>query len=155
MQKAYHNRLDLTLTNPFSDRNGEIISYSIVVASERHNPANRNISLPSWANIQGQDQGTAYFAVHKCPDLLTGDHKCQRDKDNRQKRETQGSKTAVMFTVGGDGNCRITDNFYCNGPLQPETQYYIAVGGYTENGLYTMGPMSEPFKTTASRFLTS
>ncbi|ELU17382.1 hypothetical protein CAPTEDRAFT_220711 [Capitella teleta] len=107
----------------------------------RTNTANQ----PPWSQVREQLPMPPYFAVNRCPDLFAGDNKCWLT--SRRKRNVVEPGARVQFTVGGDMNCGIGDESYCNGPVQPESTYYVAVVGYTENGLHAVGPFSDPIRT--------
>jgi hypothetical protein len=67
----------------------------------------------------------------------------------RTKRAAQEVGYKV-FEIGSETGCE--NKFYCNGPLKPDTTYYILLRAYTTME-YADTPFSDPIRTAALRML--
>ncbi|ELU12606.1 hypothetical protein CAPTEDRAFT_190948 [Capitella teleta] len=122
-----------------------VVEFSLLVTTDRGDSRNRAANQPSWKDSKDKLPMPPYFAVNRCSDLFDGDNMCW--STSRKKRNVVERGTRVHFTVGGALNCDIRDDSFCNGPLQSDSTYHVAIVGYTENGLHTVGPISDPIRT--------
>ena len=91
--------------NYFSDENGKVLGYTILVAEDYLKPTD-DVRLPSWREVQ------RYFSwpPYQVTDPFFPFNKSAVDD----------------FTVGTDENC-LQRHGYCNGPLRPGTLYRFKV----------------------------
>ncbi len=133
-------------TNVFTDRNGEIEGYSVIVTTDRFKPKADMFKMDSWASVRSSKPTQPYQAIPVCPDFFNGDNaKCNEGDDvHRHKRATQ-----VQFTIGGDSSCDENNkDQYCNGPVKPEETYYVKLRAYTQDGLFADTAYSQPILTS-------
>ncbi|ELU18720.1 hypothetical protein CAPTEDRAFT_218444 [Capitella teleta] len=140
-----HDKIRIILTNPFLNTNGDVVAFSVFVTTDPNERFMANSPPRTWADVKGPSPMASYFAVYKCANLFDGNDQCSSGP--ARKRRVAQPRETVEFTVGGDSSCTTNDDDYCNGPLDAESTYYIALVGYTENDLYSSGPSSEPIHT--------
>ncbi|ELU03941.1 hypothetical protein CAPTEDRAFT_222638 [Capitella teleta] len=140
-----HDKIRIILTNPFLNTNGDVVAFSVFVTTNRNERPMANGEPRTWADVKGPSPMASYFAVYKCANLFDGNDQCSSGP--ARKRRVAQPRDTVEFTVGGDSSCTTNDGDYCNGPLDAESTYYVALVGYTENDLYSSGPFSEPIRT--------
>ena len=139
-----HDKFKVILVNPFSNINGDVVAFSILVTTKKEKPTNAD-TLPSWKEAKSQNPMLSYLAVKRCQNLFDGNDQCWTN--NHRRRRVAEPLTEVLFTVGGDSSCSRSSEGYCNGPLNPVTTYYVALIGYNEVGGYSIGEFSEPIQT--------
>ncbi|ELT97113.1 hypothetical protein CAPTEDRAFT_208438 [Capitella teleta] len=142
------HEIQVELSNPFLNTNGDVVEFSLLVTTDRDDSRNWAANQPSWKDSNDQSPMPPYFAVNRCTDLFNGDNMCWLT--SRKKRNLVEPGTRVHFSVGGALNCDNRDDSFCNGPLQADSTYHVAIVGYTENGLHTVGPISDPIRTARS-----
>ena len=128
--------------NPFSDKNGAIVGYSIVVTTDKDLKDLAMADLPNWSHRQTGD-AVLYVAVEKCPNFFTAGNTCW--SSGVMKRSV--SVDQVVVTVGGDPKCDENDRDPCNGKLTPGTTYYTMLRAYTEGNLFANTPFSQGVTT--------
>ncbi|XP_076749342.1 phosphatidylinositol phosphatase PTPRQ-like isoform X1 [Xylocopa sonorina] len=133
---ARRSTTSATLLLPlFDDTNGDIAYYSIIVSriecntstSIRFDTTNHTWpNIASWEEAMLQDFMVPYQATrvwwNPYPNYVAD----------------YGDVKAVKYTIGDDTNCQdISSNnkrVYCNGPLKPNTWYYVRMRGFTHGG---------------------
>lgn len=119
----------VTFPNSFSDANGRIIQYTVIVSTDESVNELTSPQLPSWKEAQQKASIKAYQTIGNCSDFFQVDSTCGVPGRRRRAAETV---TYKVFTVGSQTSCGNTD--YCNGPLKPETTYYFKLRAYTMGG---------------------
>ncbi|KAK7491298.1 hypothetical protein BaRGS_00017399, partial [Batillaria attramentaria] len=120
------------LVNPFSDYNGPILGYTVIVSYDP-NEATDAPRLPSWEDAHRDSSVKAYQAIGNCSNLFTENSPC--DRSSSRSRRAPGDPTdSVPFRLGVQtaGECSGVE--YCNGPLKPETGYYVKLRAFTAAG---------------------
>ncbi|XP_054004981.1 tyrosine-protein phosphatase 10D isoform X1 [Hylaeus anthracinus] len=135
--KARKSTTSATLLLPlFPDTNGDIIYYSIIVSRTKYNTelySRYDLNKHTWPNISSwgeamlQDFMIPYQATRLCWNpypTYVADY---------------GDMKAVKYTLGEDTSCKeISSNtnkrVYCNGPLKPDTWYYVRMRAFTRGG---------------------
>jgi cadherin 5 type 2 (VE-cadherin) len=134
-----HSYFTVTLRNPFSDRYGKVISYSVMV---RFNGS----SHPGQHEMCHEKR--CYAAISQCASLFNGDTDiCLRKHDDSIKDLKHISTDYVSLTVGNEEDCSNRPSCMHRLKLQPSTAYYVWVRGYNSIGNFTDGPVSEPIVT--------
>ncbi|GAB6018714.1 hypothetical protein CHUAL_000390 [Chamberlinius hualienensis] len=93
----------------FSNANGLVIAYAIIVAEDEEKDAN-GLDLPSWQDVQDYKLWPPYQA-------------------NEPYYPFNGT-SVEEFEIGVDDSC-IGRKGYCNGPLRPGAAYKVKVRAYT------------------------
>ncbi|XP_046378634.2 receptor-type tyrosine-protein phosphatase beta-like isoform X4 [Haliotis rufescens] len=119
----------VTFPNSFSDANGRIIQYTVIVSTDESINELTSPQLPSWKEAQQKASIKAYQTIGNCSDFFQVESTC--GVAGRRKRAAE-TVTYKVFTVGSQTSCGNTD--YCNGPLKPETTYYFKLRAYTIGG---------------------
>ncbi|XP_026828201.1 tyrosine-protein phosphatase 10D isoform X1 [Ooceraea biroi] len=150
--KAHRSTTTATVLLPlFSNANGDIKYYAVMVAMARHNEQSSarfelvtNDTWPdtsAWKEAMTSDFAIAYQATWKnwypYPDQIAD----------------YGQMRAIKYTVGEDVSCKDisskTDKpMYCNGPLKPDTWYHVRMraftnGGYADSDVFLIKTKSE------------
>ncbi|XP_022109995.1 uncharacterized protein LOC110989723 [Acanthaster planci] len=120
----------------FSDRNGVITFYTILVVQDGANQTAGAV-LPSYQQVRNNDVKPIYQSSEPL-DLF--------NVAGRRRRRQAVTPQSVDFVVGEESPC--PNSGFCNGPLDPITPYRIAIRAFTENGLYTDTPWSDVITTT-------
>ena len=124
------DRVTLNFTNPFTNKHGELISYSVIVANaHRNNPELKEDVSCTWRNAHDQHPSPPYAAIYKCESLFEQDSTCLDYSSSRQRRSAQQEYTYVLITIG-DEPC--DGKTFCNGQLEPETSYKVFLRAYNE-----------------------
>lgn len=144
-----HDKFNIILVNPFENTYGDVVEFSVLVTTD---PTLSDIDSPDhwpWSRVQGQSPMPPYFAINRCPNLFEDNSDCVTKQ--RRRRAVANPSDEVEITIGADSKCSPQDkDKYCNGPLEAETGYYVALVGYTENDLHSVGPFSERIVTSGS-----
>ncbi|XP_038079237.1 uncharacterized protein LOC119746392 [Patiria miniata] len=120
----------------FSDRNGIVTSYSILVVEEG---ADRTASAnpPNYQTVRNNAVKPVYVTINRA-ELFSS-------SDNRRRRQADVAESARVV-IGDQTPCPNNDD-YCNGPLDSISQYRVSIRAYTEEGLYTDTPWSKVIAT--------
>lgn len=132
----------MEFVNPFSDKNGAINGYSIVVTTDTQHKDLKVADLPNWAHRKS-DNAVLYVAVYKCRDLFSEGDACW--SSGVMKRSAPNDR--VVVTVGGDSGCDENAIDPCNGKLSSDTTYHIRLRAYTEGNLFAETPFSKGVTT--------
>ena len=134
--------IPVEFTNAFSDDYGEIIQYTIIVATSTDKDYLNTNTLPGWKAYQNDPSIKAYQAILNCSDFFVLESTCG-DRLRIQKRSVKEEQDKV-FVIGSESTCK--DPHYCNGPLKQNTEYYFKLRAYT-NGGYADTVYSSPSRT--------
>jgi len=127
----------LNFTNPFINRNGDVVNYSvIVVETDRNSLQLKQDITESWYTAYKQNPSPPYAAIYKCQDMFGKSPGCADTAvtENSRNRST-GSVDYAMVVIGGDASCEpdiVIAGTYCNGPLKQNTRYMVFLRGYNE-----------------------
>ena len=135
---ASQNSFTVKLVDPFSEDNGAITGYAVIVAKQTG--LSLSNSPPRWAAAR-RNNFEYYQATDQCP--LNNLNTCSGE--TRRRKRATGEE--IDFTVGDDSCDENNLDVYCNGPLEENTDYYVALRAYTSKGDYTDGPFSAPIRT--------
>lgn len=132
----------LNFTNPFINRNCEIVSYSVIVAEADSTDEKLNTEInETWYTAYRQHPSPPYAAIYKCEQLFETDRTCNSiysTKGFRWKRSV--SQSTATIVIGEDTSCdsaKIAHDIYCNGPLKQKTKYRIFIRAYNEESEFT------------------
>ncbi|XP_013385097.1 tyrosine-protein phosphatase 10D isoform X2 [Lingula anatina] len=145
--------LVVEFSNVFTERNGEIIGYTVIVVET--SPNNDSVivvgaDLPTWKEAQytTDDKWLPYEAFGPCELFdATSNNLCSNIKRTIVKRATTSESRVVQVKIGTDNCNSLPANTYCNGPLKPNTHYRFSLRAKTENGLYADTPFSKVIAT--------
>lgn len=130
-------------TNSFSPKYGEIINYTVIVATDiMEQNTQTHATLPGWKAAQVDPSIKAYQAIANCSSFFEEGSTCNGMFRLHKRSVPLEDK---IFEIGTESNCY--SRTYCNGPLKPQTQYYVKLRGYTQGG-YTDTNYSKPFVTS-------
>ncbi|CAG0908457.1 unnamed protein product [Cyprideis torosa] len=113
--------------NSFSNRNGEIVAFAIIVAEDFGVPT--LLDLPRYQDVQRYSSWPPYQA-------------------NEPYFPFASNNSFVDFTIGTE-SCE-GKTHYCNGPLKPGTAYRIKVRAFTSREKYADTSWSPPIETLPS-----
>ncbi|KAK2154947.1 hypothetical protein LSH36_253g04029 [Paralvinella palmiformis] len=123
----------VNFTNPFTDKNGDVVSYSIIVVNaERQIEKLTDDITDNWYNAHTQTPCPPYAAIYKCETLFQQGSTCSGYSHSRRKRSI---RSYVVITIGEE-SCDENEG-YCNGPLKPNTQYIVFIRAYNEENEFT------------------
>ncbi|XP_026221120.1 LOW QUALITY PROTEIN: phosphatidylinositol phosphatase PTPRQ [Anabas testudineus] len=141
----------------YSDDNGPIEKIQVIVAESGVKDIQ---NVTNWKN--------AYFE-HPAPYLTdkgfpnppcsSGDVAVRRNiyvrSGHNASEDSRLSKTGT-YVIGEDDNCMAENNteFFCNGPLKPNTVYVFKFRATNKNGQYTDSEYSDHIKTAVDGLLT-
>lgn len=134
--------IPVKFVNAFSDDYGEIIQYTVIVATSNNNQYLTTSTLPGWKAYKNDPSIKAYQAIANCSDFFSLESTC----GNRMKiqKRSAGEVDFKTFVIGSETKCQ--DTHYCNGPLKQNTEYFIKLRAYTSGG-YSDTEYSAPFRT--------
>ncbi|XP_052810165.1 tyrosine-protein phosphatase 10D-like [Mya arenaria] len=140
------HKIVFNFSNVFSDKYGEIVSYTVIVSELKDNSYISGVGmLPGWKEARQDRNIKTYQVVSNCTDFFAIDSTCNGRFVLRQKRAV-AEADYKMFEIGSETGCE--DRTFCNGPLKPDTTYYVALRAYTTMQ-FTDTPFSEAVKTAA------
>ncbi|WAR07933.1 PTP10-like protein [Mya arenaria] len=140
------HKIVFNFSNVFSDKYGEIVSYTVIVSELKDNSYISGVGmLPGWKEANRDRSIKTYQVVSNCTDFFAIDSTCNGRFVPRQKRAVPEADYK-MFEIGSETGCE--DRTFCNGPLKPDTTYYVALRAYTTMQ-FTDTPFSEAVKTAA------
>ncbi|XP_069134662.1 tyrosine-protein phosphatase 10D-like isoform X1 [Argopecten irradians] len=129
--------------NAFSSKYGNIVNYTVIVATDTAEQyTNTHATLPGWKAAQVDPSIKAYQAISNCSSFFEESSTCNGVFRLHKRSVTMDYK---VFEIGTESDCY--SRSYCNGPLQPQTKYYVKLRGYTDGG-YTDTNYSKPFLTS-------
>ncbi|KAJ8314615.1 hypothetical protein KUTeg_006765 [Tegillarca granosa] len=131
----------VNFTNAFSDQYGDIIQYTVIVATDTSNKYTDTHVLPGYKAFQNDPSLKAYQAISNCSEFFLQESTCG-GKFRIHKRSAVNVEYKV-FEIGTEANCK---DIYCNGPLRQQTKYFIKLRAYTTGG-YSDTEYSEPIIT--------
>ncbi|KAJ8675823.1 hypothetical protein QAD02_011609 [Eretmocerus hayati] len=111
--------------NYFSDANGAIISYTIIVAEDDSKNAS-GLEMPSWRDVQAYSIWPPYQVIEPYYPFKNG--------------------SVEDFTIGSESNCE-NKSGYCNGPLKSGSTYRVKVRAFTAPDKFTDTSYSFPIMT--------
>lgn len=123
-----HNMNSITIRfrrNYFSDVNGKVIAYSIIVAEDYRKSTQDKPNLPKWQDVQ-------QFRVW--PPYQVSD-----------AFYPFNNSSVVDFKIG-DKNCD-KETGYCNGPLKPGSRYRVKIRAYTTRDKHSETNWSDQIET--------
>ncbi|XP_060067797.1 tyrosine-protein phosphatase 10D-like [Ylistrum balloti] len=130
-------------TNAFSVKYGNVVNYTVIVATDTTEQyTNTHATLPGWKAAQVDPSIKAYQAIANCSSFFEETSTCNGVFRLHKRSVTVDSK---VFEIGTESDCY--SRSYCNGPLKPQTKYYVKLRGYTYGG-YTDTNYSKPFLTS-------
>lgn len=137
-------------TNPFTEKYGRIINYTVLVATTNKKELNQSSVLPNWYQFNKNSSINAYQVISNCTNLYQVNNTCNKKTTaSRMKRSTDIK--SVKFKIGVD-DCSKENTSYCNGYLKPGTSYYVKVRAYTLDAFqdtpFSMAIQTESEKTT-------
>ncbi|XP_076686342.1 protein tyrosine phosphatase 10D isoform X1 [Andrena cerasifolii] len=110
--------------NYFSEQNGAVTSYTIIVAEDDSKNAS-GLEMPSWRDVQAYSIWPPYQVMDPYYPFKNG--------------------SVEDFTIGGE-NCD-NKNGYCNGPLKSGSTYKVKVRAFTAPDKFTDTSYSFPIQT--------
>lgn len=111
--------------NPFKETKGPIINYNIIIATDKSMQHTKEKYLPSWKRYKDNENIKAYQIFKNCSNLYEKSNACS----NLNSKAKRSVNNAVEYSIGTE-DCE-DEKDYCNGPLTPDTEYYIKVRAYT------------------------
>ena len=84
-------------------------------------------------------------SVSRCEDFFSASSSCGEDRDTKRSRRAANSLDSRTFIIGEETDC--TGKAFCNGPLSPNTEYYVKLRGFTASGQYEETAYSEKILT--------
>ncbi|CAB3367061.1 Hypothetical predicted protein [Cloeon dipterum] len=101
--------------NYFSEENGEVVAYAIIVAEDTSKNAS-GLEMPSWKDVQAYNSWPPYQVMEPYFPFQ--------------------NSTVEDFTIGLDANCESRKG-YCNGPLKSGTTYSVKIRAFTAPDKFT------------------
>uniref|UniRef100_A0A6A7G6Z0 protein-tyrosine-phosphatase n=2 Tax=Hirondellea gigas TaxID=1518452 RepID=A0A6A7G6Z0_9CRUS len=101
--------------NYFSEKNGGVIGYAVIVAEDDTKDTS-SLDLLTWWDVQGYSRWPPYQAINPYYPF--------------------NGTTVEDFVIGSDKNCPNSREF-CNGPLKPGSSYKIKIRAYTALDKFT------------------
>ncbi|KAJ8969172.1 hypothetical protein NQ317_009029 [Molorchus minor] len=111
--------------NYFSEMNGPVISYAIVVA-EDDSKNSSGLEMPSWRDVQAYSVWPPYQVMEPYYPFH--------------------NSSVEDFTIGTE-SCDIREVGYCNGPLKSGTTYRVKIRAFTASDKFTDTSYSFPIQT--------
>ncbi|ENN80085.1 hypothetical protein YQE_03484, partial [Dendroctonus ponderosae] len=111
--------------NYFSEANGPIVSYAVIVA-EDDSKNSSGLEMPSWRDVQAYSVWPPYQVMEPYYPFF--------------------NSSVEDFTVGGD-TCDIRQVGYCNGPLKSGSTYKVKIRAFTAPDKFTDTSYSFPIQT--------
>lgn len=131
----------VNFTNAFSKKFGDIIQFTVIVATDTSNKYTDTYVLPGYKAFQNDPSLKAYQAIANCSEFFLQESTC--GGKFRIHKRSAGNVEYKVFEIGTETNC---EGIYCNGPLRQQTKYFIKLRAYTMGG-YSDTEYSEPIIT--------
>ena len=112
--------------NYFSDVNGRVVAYTIIVAEDYRKSTTNKQSLLKWQDVQQHRSWPPYQVSDPYYPF--------------------NNSSVEDFTVGADESC-MNKNGYCNGPLKPGTTYRFKIRAYSAPDKHSETNWSQPITT--------
>lgn len=132
-------------TNPFTEKNGQILNYTVIVATTNETGGNGPSVLPNWYQFNKNPSINAYQPISNCTDLYKVGNTCDKKMKVSSKSKRSTEIQSVKFEIGVD-DCSKENTSYCNGYLEAGTKYYVKVRAYTRDAFQDT-PFSEAIST--------
>jgi len=116
--------------NYFSDENGKVLGYTIIVAEDYTKPTDNDPFLPTWRDVQKYSSWPPFQVIEPYTPFNNG----TLDQDG-----------LTDFTVGKD-DCGESHG-KCNGPLKPGSIYRFKIRAYTGNDKFSETKWSQGIST--------
>ena len=140
------------LKNPFTQENGRILNYTVIVATSNKFDKNQQSVLPNWYQFNTNSSINAYQVISNCTDLYKANNTCNKTNQMNRSRIKRSAETqSVKFKIGLN-DCSKENTSYCNGYLKPNTKYYVKVRAYTQDAFQDT-PFSEAIQTESEYFI--
>ncbi|CAH1184607.1 unnamed protein product [Phyllotreta striolata] len=111
--------------NYFSDINGPVTSYAIIVAEDDSKNAS-GLEMPSWRDVQAYSVWPPYQVIEPYYPFV--------------------NNSVEDFTIGGE-SCDIRQVGYCNGPLKSGATYKVKIRAFSAPDKFTDTSYSFPIQT--------
>ncbi|KAK3588480.1 hypothetical protein CHS0354_012890 [Potamilus streckersoni] len=130
----------VNFTNAFSDKYGEILAYTVIVTEDL---TYKSDILLGWKDVQLDRNVKTFQVISNCSDFFTERSTC--NGNFRVKiRSTVNVVNYKIFSIGSETDCE--GKAFCNGPLKPDTVYYVKLRAYTSS-MYSDTLYSDPIRT--------
>lgn len=113
--------------NYFSEENGPIVAYNVIVAEDYTKPTNNKFLLPNWFDVQQYRTWPPF----KISDPYYPFH----------------NRSVEDVTVGSENCEHKPTSLYCNGPLKPGGLYRFKIRAYTKSDKFSETNWSQPIQT--------
>ena len=111
--------------NYFSDDNGNITAYTVIVAEDTSKNTS-GLEMPSWYDVQAYSKWPPYQVLEPYYPF--------------------SNNSIEDFTIG-TANCDLHQAGYCNGPLKSGTTYMIKIRAFSATDKFTDTSYSFPMQT--------
>lgn len=137
--------------NFFSEQNGAIISYTVIVAEDDSKNAS-GFEMPSWSDVQKYTKWPPYqVTTNKISLHVLISRKlvhfiqtpCFQVSDPYFPFK---NSSVEDYTIGNE-HCDPNEQKFCNGPLKPGTNYRVKVRAFTAHDKFTDTHYSFPIQT--------
>ncbi|KAL3881999.1 hypothetical protein ACJMK2_028380 [Sinanodonta woodiana] len=130
----------VNFTNAFSDKYGEILAYTVIVTEDL---AYKSDVMLGWKDAQSDHTVKTFQVISNCTDFFIERSTC--NGNFRVKiRSTSSVVNYKIFAIGSETDCE--GKVFCNGPLKPDTVYYVKLRAYTAS-MYSDTLYSDPIRT--------
>ena len=145
-----HTSFTTTVTDPFDNANGMIVRYVLLLVRSEEQPAIDVLEGEpmKWSEIQAS--GESAHLYQPFPDCGSFSDFSDGCVPGNRRRRAAGENIDVHI---GTAECTADSDAYCNGPLQPDSAYFLALKAFTEHGLYRYTGWSAPVKTSMSMLM--
>lgn len=101
-RQNYYNQVEARFRDPFSEQNGEIEAYSVILSKEIRLPP--DMQEHTWAEAQRDSGITAYVAIHRCADFFENKERCDFNSGATssvgKRRRQAGSGDVITVVIG-------------------------------------------------------